>query len=152
MCKRCCRPVEGKLVKLSGSVFHPPCFTCKVRTPDILEEKLKFSLRAATSVWWEFPSTWSPTVRCTAGTALRSKIFPTFNFLTDNFWLQETRCSVQCLQVTESHMYLPVSIIANILFPDCPYYQGRERLPPPGSERWAETSTLTASDVRWVWF
>ena len=67
--------MEGKLVKLSGSVFHPACFTCKVRmSASSSQEKLKSALRAATSVWSGFPSTRSPTARCTAGTVLRSKI------------------------------------------------------------------------------
>merc|ERR1712014_90459 len=29
ICKKCSRPVEGKLVKLSGSVYHPQCFSCQ---------------------------------------------------------------------------------------------------------------------------
>ena len=32
ICKKCSRPVEGKLVKLSGSVYHPQCFSCQVRS------------------------------------------------------------------------------------------------------------------------
>ena len=32
ICKKCSRPVEGKLVKLSGSVYHPQCFSCQVKS------------------------------------------------------------------------------------------------------------------------
>ena len=29
-CRKCGQPVEGKLVKLSGSSYHPQCFRCQV--------------------------------------------------------------------------------------------------------------------------
>ena len=29
-CRKCGLPVQGKLVKLSGSSYHPQCFSCQV--------------------------------------------------------------------------------------------------------------------------
>ena len=29
-CRKCGQPVQGKLVKLSGSSYHPECFSCQV--------------------------------------------------------------------------------------------------------------------------
>ena len=98
----------------------------------VITRKLNCSLRAATSVSWGFLSTRRPTVRCTVGSASKSKIFQISFSSSDNFSLQETRSSLQCLQVRLRLTRPSINIIINIVLPDFPYYQERERRPPPG--------------------